>query len=64
MILDTCLGMDDAALIRERQVGACQDVSGNRLSEDFDAESICNDFFGFSFDVWVDESDATALVNS
>lgn len=61
MVLDRCLGVDDAALVREGHVGACQDIAGDGLSEYFDAEDVCDDLFGFSFDIGVDEGDTANI---
>lgn len=40
MVLDGGLGVDDSALVREGHVGACEDVVGDCLAEDFDAEDV------------------------
>ena len=40
MVLDGGFGVHDAALVGEGHVGACEDVVGDGLAEDFDAEDI------------------------
>ena len=42
LIADGGLGVDDAALVGEGHVGACEDVVGDGLSEDFHAEDVGN----------------------
>ena len=49
--------MHDAALVGQGHVGAGQHVAGDRLPEDFHAQGIGYDFFGFALEVWVDEGD-------
>lgn len=49
--------MYDAALVGESHVGADQDVVGDGLAEDVDAEDVGDYFFGFALDVRVDEGD-------
>jgi hypothetical protein len=44
----------EAALVRERHVGAHEDVVGYGLAEDLDAEDVGDDFFGFALEVGVD----------
>ena len=49
--------MDDAALIGESHVRTDQYIIGDRLAEYFDAQDVGNYFFGFAFEIGVDEGD-------
>lgn len=40
LVTDGGLGVDDTALVGEGHVGACQDVVGDGLAEDFDAKNV------------------------
>ena len=55
LILNRGLGVHDPALVAQRHVAPRQHVIRNRLPEDFDAEDVGDYFFGFAFQVWVDE---------
>jgi hypothetical protein len=49
--------MDDAALVAESHVGTDEDVIGDRLPENLDAEDIGDYFFGFALEVGMHEGD-------
>src|ERR1700743_1285805 len=49
--------MHDTAWVGEGHVRAGEDVAGDGLPEDFDAERISYDFFGFALKVGVHEGD-------
>lgn len=49
--------MYEAALVGERHVGSDEGVICYGLAEDFDAKHICDDFFCFPLQIWVDECD-------
>lgn len=57
LVLDGGLGMDEAALVGQGHVGARQDVGGDGLAEDLDAQRVGDDLFGLALQVWVDEGD-------
>jgi len=57
LVLYASLGVYDAALVGESHVGADEDVVGNGLAEDFDAEDVGDYFFGFALEVGVHEGD-------
>lgn len=42
LVTDGGLGVDDTALVGEGHVGACEDVVGDGLAEDFDTEDVGN----------------------
>lgn len=47
--------MDNSSLVGECHVGSDQDVVGNCLTENFDAENISDDLLGFALNIWVDK---------
>ena len=47
--------MDDSSLVGECHIGSDQDVVGNGLTENFDAENISDDLLGFALNIWVDK---------
>lgn len=55
--------MDDTALVGEGHVGACQDVVGDGLAEDFDAQGVGEDFFGFALQVRVHDCDVVVAAD-
>ena len=57
MILDAGSWMYDAALVGKCHVGTYEDVVGDGLTEDFDAEDVGDYFFGFALEIGVDEGD-------
>jgi hypothetical protein len=57
LVLDRRLGMDEAALVAEGHVAAGEDVGGDGLAEDLDAESVGDDLLRFALQVWVHEGD-------
>lgn len=57
LVLDACLWVHKAALIGDGTIASNEDVIGDSLSEDLNLEDVCDDFFGFSVDIWVNESD-------
>jgi hypothetical protein len=57
LVLDTCLGVNQAALVRNRTVAADEDVVRDRLAEDFDLEHVCDDLLCLAVDVGVHQCD-------
>lgn len=51
------LGVHEAALVREGHVGADEDVVGDGLPEDLDAEDVGDDLLRLALEVGVDEGD-------
>ena len=47
LVTDGGLGVNDTTLVGEGHVGACKDVVGDGLAEDFDAEDVGNTRVGF-----------------
>lgn len=57
LVLDRGLWVDDSSLVGECHVRSDQDVVGNGLTENLDAENIGDDFLGFALNIWVDKCD-------
>jgi hypothetical protein len=57
LVLNASLRVHDAALVAQAHVAARQDIVRDRLTEDFDAEDVGDDFFGFALEVRVHEGD-------
>jgi hypothetical protein len=57
LVLDAGLGVHDAALVTEAHVAAGQDVVGDGLAEDLDAQDVGDDLFRLALQVWVHERD-------
>ena len=57
LVLYARFGVDEPSLVRDRAITAHKDVISNRLPENFNLENICDNFFCFAVNVWVDEGD-------
>jgi hypothetical protein len=57
LVLDAGLGVHDAALVAETHVAAGQDIVGDGLAEDLDAEHVGDDLFRLALQVRVHERD-------
>lgn len=55
--------MHDAALVGKGHVRTDEDIVGNGLAEDFDAEDVGDYFFGFALEVRMDEGDVVVRYN-
>ena len=55
--------MYETALIADDTITSNEDVISDSLSEDLDLEDICDDFFGFTVNVWMDEGDIIVACN-
>jgi len=53
----------DAALVGKGHVRTDEDIVGNGLAEDFDAEDVGDYFFGFALEVRMDEGDVVVRYN-
>jgi hypothetical protein len=53
----------EPARIRERHVGAGEDVGSDGLAEDLDAERVGDDLFGLALEVRVDEGDVVVAAD-
>jgi hypothetical protein len=63
LVLDRRLGVYEAAGIRQRHVGAREDVGGDGLAEDLDAERVGDDLFRLALEVGVDERDVVVAAD-
>lgn len=57
LVLNAGLGVHNAALVAEGHVAARQNVVGDCLTEDLDAQHVGNDFFRLALQVRVHEGD-------
>ena len=63
LVLDRGLWVDEPPGAGEGHVGAREDVGGDGLAEDFDAEGVGDDFFCFALQVRVDEGDVVVAAD-
>ena len=57
LVLDRGLGVHEAAVVGQRHVAARQDVGGNGLPEDFNAQRVGDDLFRLALEVGVHQRD-------
>ncbi|KAF1738575.1 hypothetical protein CRV24_000501 [Beauveria bassiana] len=57
LVLDARLGVNEAALIGKAHIGADEDVIGDGLAKDLDAEDVGDDLLGLTLEIRVDEGD-------